>query len=60
MVSFLEKRIKQGLTQQQLANKVGVDRTTVSKWELGKAIPRPPVLKRMAKIFNCTIDELLN
>ena len=48
------------LTQEQLAEKLYVSRTAVSKWESGKGYPNIDSLKDIAKLFNKTIDELLS
>lgn len=40
-----------GMTQPDLANKLGVAVNTVSRWEKGESIPRPRYIKRMAEIF---------
>ncbi|MCI1925647.1 MAG: helix-turn-helix domain-containing protein [[Lactobacillus] timonensis] len=40
-----------GLTQQQLADKLGVSHISVSRWETGKAIPSPKYIKQMADMF---------
>ena len=47
-------------TQEQLAKKLYVSRTAVSKWESGKGYPNIDLLKDIAKLFNKTIDELLS
>ena len=47
-------------TQEELAEKLYVSRTAVSKWESGKGYPNIDSLKDIAKIFNITIDELLS
>jgi transcriptional regulator with XRE-family HTH domain len=47
-------------TQEQLAEKLYVSRTAVSKWESGKGYPNIDSLKDIAKLFNKTIDELLS
>ena len=47
-------------TQEDLAEKLYVSRTAVSKWESGKGYPNIDSLKEIAKIFNITIDELLS
>lgn len=47
-------------TQEQLAEKLYVSRTAVSKWESGKGYPNIDSLKDIAKLFNKTIDELLD
>ncbi len=48
------------LTQEQLADSLKVDRSTVAKWETGQSVPRVPVLKSMAKLFGTSIDRLLS
>ena len=47
-------------TQEQLAEKLYLSRTAVSKWESGKGYPNIDSLKDIAKLFNKTIDELLS
>ena len=47
-------------TQEQLAEKLYVSRTAISKWESGKGYPNIDSLKDIAKLFNITIDELLS
>lgn len=47
-------------TQEQLADKLYVSRTAVSKWESGKGYPNIDSLKDIAKIFDITIDDLLS
>ena len=47
-------------TQEQLAEKLYVSRTAVSKWESGKGYPNIDSLKDIAKLFSKTIDELLS
>ncbi len=47
------------VTQEQIAQKLDVDQTAVSKWETGDSLPRADKLPELARILNCTIDELL-
>lgn len=47
------------LTQERLAEKLGVSRQTVSKWESGEAYPEIPKLMDLCDIFHCTLDDLL-
>lgn len=54
-----EFRQKFGMKQQELADVLSVKQTTVSGWEVGRREPDFESLKRMADIFNCSIDELL-
>lgn len=51
-------RNKNNFTQEQLANKLNVDRSTIAKWETGEAMPRADKLPEIAKILGCTIDDL--
>lgn len=53
-----ELREKLGLTQGLLASALGLDRSTVAKWETGEAKPRANTLPELAKALGCTIDEL--
>ena len=54
-----EIRKKNGITQEQLAEKLNVSRQAVTKWESGKSLPSIHNLKEMAIIFKVTTDELL-
>ena len=57
----LQKLRKQrGLTQEELAEKLYVTRTAVSKWESGRGYPNIDSLLAIAKFFSVTIDELLS
>jgi len=52
-------RKKEGLTQEQLAEKLNVSRQAVTKWESGQALPDIVNLKEIAVLFGVTTDELL-
>ena len=52
-------REKQGFTQEELAAKIGVGRTTVTMWEIGENLPPTRILPMLAATLHCTIDELL-
>lgn len=58
MILIRELRKKAGMTQEQLSEKLGINRTTVTMWELGKSVPRPDKLAKLAKILQCSIDDL--
>lgn len=47
-----------GLTQEELAQKLGVTFQAVSKWETAKTDPDISFLPKMADLFHCHIDEL--
>ena len=54
----LRKRMG-AMTQEKLAEQMGVSRQTVSKWETGEAIPELDKLLELSKLFSCTLDALL-
>ena len=54
-----ELRKEHGLSQEELADKLGVSRQAVSKWERGEASPDTDNLIELAKIYNISLDELL-
>lgn len=47
-----------GLSQEQLAEKIGVSRQAVSKWEGGLSTPELDKLKALSELFHISIDEL--
>lgn len=55
---FAELRIKAGFSQETAAKEIGVERSTIAKWETGQAMPRGRVLPVVAKTYKCTIDDL--
>ena len=55
-----ELRLERGLTQLELANKIGVTQGAVYFWEKGINEPTAGYLIAMAKIFSVTVDELLS
>lgn len=59
MATIKQHRQRAGLTQPELAALLQVHETTVSKWENGVALPRAETLRKLAKIFVCSVDELL-
>lgn len=52
-------RIQKGLTQEQLAEMLEVSRQSVSKWELGQAMPDVDKIIRMSELFSVSTDVLL-
>lgn len=56
---ILELRTKQGLSQDELAEKVFVTRQAVSRWENGETIPNTETLKLLSKLFDVSINTLL-
>lgn len=54
-----KKRHEKGITQDQLAEYIGVSKASVSKWETGQSYPDITFLPRIAMYFNISIDELI-
>lgn len=57
---IINGRKSMNLTQEQLADLLEVSRQSVSKWESNAAFPETNKLKDLAKMFNVTVDYLLN
>ena len=53
------RRLEAGLTQAQLAKKLNVDQTAVSRWESGETKPLKKHHKKLAKVLGCSVEELL-
>lgn len=53
-------RKKQKITQEKLAEKIGVSRQSVSKWENGTAYPEMNRIFELCKIFHCKLNDLVN
>lgn len=58
--NILELRKKNGLSQEQLGEKVNVTRQTISNWELEETAPNPEQLKLLSKALNVSIDDLVD
>jgi len=54
-----EQRIKMGLSQSMLAEKMHVSREAVSKWENGHNLPDASIMLQLAEVLNVTVDDLL-
>lgn len=52
-------RNKFGWTQEQLAEKIGVSKQSVSNWETGLKFPRMKVISQLAELFNVNISDLV-
>ena len=53
-------RKNKNISQETLAEKVGVSRQSVSKWETGEAYPEMNNILELCKIFHCNINDLVN
>lgn len=56
---LLQLRKKQGLSQQEVADKLSVTRQTISNWECDQAIPTIDKASALAKLYNVSLDVLL-
>lgn len=56
---LMENRQKRGITQEKLAEYIGVSKASVSKWETGTTYPDITLLPRLATFFDISIDELM-
>lgn len=52
------QRAMHDLTQQELAERLGVSRQTVNAVELGKYVPSTMLALKMARLFGCSVEEL--
>ena len=55
-----KKRKEQNLTQEQLAERLGVSNKTISKWETGKCMPDYTVIKSLCEELQITVSELMD
>ncbi|NGM18110.1 helix-turn-helix domain-containing protein [Xiamenia xianingshaonis] len=58
--NILSLRTKQGMTQEELAQKVDVARQTVAKWESGDAIPDLDNACKISEVFDVSLDALVH
>ena len=54
------KRKEQNLTQEQLAEKLGVSNKTISKWENGKCMPDYSIIQTLCEALQVTLPELMD
>ena len=57
--SLFQARKKCGLSQEAVAEKLGVSRQTVSKWETDETVPDIRQSKKMADLYHVSLDELI-
>ena len=58
-ITLYTKMETYGITQEELAEELGVSQKTISNYRNGTTIPNLLILYRMSVIFNCTIDDLI-
>lgn len=59
MTALYKYRKEKGITQRELAEKLGVTQPTITQYETGARKPDIVTLKKLAKILDCTTDQLL-
>ena len=57
--SLFQARKKSGLSQEEVAEKLGVSRQTISKWETDETVPDIYQAKKMARLYNVSLDDLI-
>lgn len=57
--NLFNARKKSGLSQEEVAEKLGVSRQTISKWELDETLPDIRQSKKLATIYHLSLDELI-
>ena len=58
--SLFNARKKSGLSQEDVAEKLGVSRQTISKWETDETLPDIRQSKKLAVLYHLTLDELID
>lgn len=58
-MSMKELRERRGLTQAQIADRLNVDKSSVSKWENGDSTPLRKYRRKLCELLGCTEAELL-
>lgn len=58
-VAFAHARENAGLSQHEVARRLGINQATVSLWETGKTTPRGALLVKVADLYCCSIDRLM-
>ena len=58
--NLLQMRKMKGFTQEEIAEKVGVTRQAVAKWEAGDTVPDLDKCKMLAEVFEVSLDDLAN
>lgn len=58
--SLFSARKKSGMSQEEVAEKLGVSRQTISKWELDETLPDIRQSKKLSNLYHLTLDELID
>ena len=58
-MNLKEIRLKKGITQEELAKKLGINQNNISRYENSERTPNLYLAKEIADALDCTVDELL-
>ena len=58
--NLFNARKKSGMSQEEVAEKLGVSRQTISKWELDETLPDIRQSKKLSNLYHLTLDELID
>lgn len=58
-MNLKERRVNSGLRQEDVAKKLNVGQGAVSRWESGETKPVKKHRVKLAKLYGCTVDEIL-
>ena len=59
MVQVAKIRKARGLSQTALARKLDLSVAAVAAWEVGRSMPKPETLCKLADVLECSVDEIL-
>lgn len=58
--AIARRRLEMGMTQGELADRLGVKREALSRWENSRAVPKIDALLKMSKVLDCTVEDLID
>lgn len=59
MNAIKERREELGMTQTELADKLGIGQSSVASWEIGRAMPSAGNLLKLSQVLDCSLDRLM-
>ena len=57
-ITLKAARVNAGLTQEAVAEKLGVSTSTIKNWEKGKTFPKQPQIERLCEIYSMSYDNI--
>lgn len=57
-ISLKAARVNANLKQSEVAEEIGVNVTTIIKWEQGKTAPKSDQLKKLCVLYGCSMDDI--